>query len=251
MTVCRIGAPGPPPYTRGPCIGFMCLDSGGLTVTVSGCFVFVGFVVSLSVRFLLSSWNFPNHTLVRLLSRWASTMRYPLAAPLLLLGAGLSVLVGTLHKPLAPLAFGFCAPIFFLSLNLVMLAGAGFALSLPSVLLISGSVLTLTGSVCKASGMGEIALCSAVVSTPPLVLRMLAFSGPALLTWRLGANPVLLTWLGSTAVGVVPALPPHIRELVWQPGVVSGALILACSYFMMRTRVNTPDPDPNVKAKSA
>ena len=178
-------------------------------------------------------------------------MRYPLAAPLLLLGAGLSVLVGTLHKPLASLAFGFCAPIFFLSLNLVMLAGAGFALSLPSVLLISGSVLTLTGSVCKASGMSEIALCSAVVSTPPLVLRMLAFSGPALLTWRLGANPVLLTWLGSTAVGVVPALPPHIRELVWQPGVVSGALILACSYFMMRTRVNTPDPDPNVKAKSA
>ena len=233
------------PSVQGPLYRFHV--SGALD---SGCFVCVGFVVSLSAFFFLGIFQIT--LFVRLLSRWASsTMRYPLAAPLLLLGAGLSVLVGTLHKPLAPLAFGFCAPIFFLSLNLVMLAGAGFALSLPSVLLISGSVLTLTGSVCKASGMGEIALCSAVVSTPPLVLRMLAFSGPALLTWRLGANPVLLTWLGSTAVGVVPALPPHIRELVWQPGVVSGALILACSYFMMRTRVNTPDPDPNVKAKSA
>ena len=36
--------PGTPSVHEGPLVSVSCLDSGGLTVTVSGCFVFVGFV---------------------------------------------------------------------------------------------------------------------------------------------------------------------------------------------------------------
>ena len=161
-------------------------------------------------------------------------MKYPLAAPLCLAAAGACVLAGTLHSPFASLAFGWGAPMCFLSLNLVMVLHGG--LSLPSVLLMSGSALGLFSSACSAGYVASPA-CATASALPPLVRPILAFSGPALIILRAGPDDaVLLTWLASTAVGIVPFLPDSVKEIVWQPGVISGLLILLCACFMLRTR---------------
>lgn len=161
-------------------------------------------------------------------------LQFPLAAACFLAAAGTCVLAGTLHAPSAPLAFGWGAPACFLSLNLVMVTHGG--LSLPSILLMSGSVLGLFGSACNA-GLIDVPACATVVAMPPLVRPILAFSGPALIILRAGPdNAVLLTWLAASAVGIVPALPPDIKAVVWQPGFVSGVLILLCAWLMLRTR---------------
>eukprot|EP00310_Coccolithus_braarudii_P014628 CAMPEP_0183341124 /NCGR_PEP_ID=MMETSP0164_2-20130417/7431_1 /TAXON_ID=221442 /ORGANISM="Coccolithus pelagicus ssp braarudi, Strain PLY182g" /LENGTH=324 /DNA_ID=CAMNT_0025511359 /DNA_START=8 /DNA_END=982 /DNA_ORIENTATION=- len=160
--------------------------------------------------------------------------QYPLAAPLFLAAAGACVLVGTLYPPSISVAFGWGAPASFLSLNLVMVAYGG--LNIPSILLMSGSALGLLGSACIA-GFVSVPACFAVSALPPLVRPILAFSGPALIVLRAGPDDaVLLTWLASAAVGIVPALPPDIKEVVWQPGFISGVLILLCAWFMLRTR---------------
>ena len=175
-------------------------------------------------------------------------MTFPVVAPLLLFGAASCFLAGTLSPPFAPFAFGWGAPCCFLSLSLVMVKGAG-RLSLPSVLLICGSVLGLVGSACKSDHLAASAVCQTMSTLPPLVRPLLAFTGPALLTGQLGPDPVLLSWLAAAAVGIVPALPPDTRALVWQPPVISAILLLVCCYFMLRPRwLAVVEPLPGKKS---
>lgn len=164
--------------------------------------------------------------------------RYPVAAPLLLAAAGAAIIIGTEYSWLAPLAFGWAAPLFFFCLNLVM-----FSKSLPSALLLLGSVLSLTSSTCKAFGFASAPICHEVTSgLPGFVRPMLAFSGPFIIALRAGLNPVLLSWLGSTGVALLPAiLPTHVNVVTdvldgWRPGIVSGALTLLCSALMVYAR---------------
>ena len=159
-------------------------------------------------------------------------MKYPAAAPLLLSGAGVSIIAGTLRPHLAWFAFSFGAPCCFLSLNVVLLLAAG-RLSLPSALLFTGNILTLANSACNATHATNM-ICSGVIAVPPLVRAVLAFSGPAILTMRIGPNPVFVTWLGSTAIPLAAMLMPDVLD-GYRPGLVSGALILLCSAFMVRS----------------
>ena len=214
-------------------------------------------------------------------------MKYPLLAPMLLVIAAFNILGGSLGWLAPPLAFGWGAPLSFFALNVVMLKNAGWKLSLPSALLLMGSLITLTTSTCKTfmapesvegmpvhelkqglmtlglstKGAKEVLaarlsealeaqgnlVCKAAGALPRLLCPLLTFSGPAILFAKIGPDPVIFTWLLSTATAVVPALPADVQSMVWQPGVVGSGLILMCSYYMMKTRF---EPDPP-KAKNA
>jgi len=169
-------------------------------------------------------------------------MKYPLAAPVLLASAAACILSGSLHPPIAGAALGWGAPACFLATTLVMIAASG-NLSLSSAVLMLASLLGLANAACRDLALPDLLAdgCGAAAALPPPVRPLLALAGPALLVLRHGfADPVLTTWLAASAVGVVPALPVEIREVLWQPGVVSGALTLACACFMLRTRGPVP-----------
>ena len=105
----------------------------------------------------------------------------PLAAPLLLLGAGCSILVGTHFPATAWFSFGWGACLCFLLLNIVM-----FSRSIPSALLLAGGILSLASSGCSTfGGPSGPAVCHAILGIPIYVRPALAFSGPALLVWVL------------------------------------------------------------------
>jgi len=155
-------------------------------------------------------------------------MKYPLAAPVLLASAAACILSGSLHPPIAGAALGWGAPACFLATTLVMIAASG-NLSLSSAVLMLASLLGLANAACRDLALPDLLAdgCGAAAALPPPVRPLLALAGPALLVLRHGfADPVLATWLAASAVGVVPALPVEIREVLWQPGVVSGALSL-------------------------
>ena len=167
----------------------------------------------------------------------------PLSAPFLLIGAGSSILVGTQNPSLAGLAFGWGAPLCFLALNIVM-----FSRSLPSALLLSGSVTSLSASICASSGLASMPVCVSILELPSWLRPALAFSGPAILITRLGPNPSLLSWLGATAIGLFAAVasPEQTAHVLddWRPGTASGLLTLLCSFFMFRARASSPSVTP-------
>lgn len=159
--------------------------------------------------------------------------------------AGSAILTGTLHPPLAALCFTWLVPLAFTGLTIVMMNLSGWVLDTVSVLLILGCAMSLRESACTLD-LPEM-ICNPSIS--PIVPALLAISGPATLIFKFGPDdPILLCWLGSTLVGLVPVLPTEIQEMVWKPGVVSPVLIFAQVYLQLRTR-RAPPPSPVKSSK--
>ena len=161
-------------------------------------------------------------------------VRYPLMAPICLTVAGAGILAGTLDPAqFAAIAFTWVVPLAFFGLTLVMWDGG-----MLSYLMLLGNMLGLTGSVCTGTGLvaanlpAALPACDAVANLPPLTLPLLAVAAPASLVFRFGPDdPCLTTWLASTVVACVPALPADVQAIVWQPGFVSAIIIFinACA----------------------
>lgn len=178
-------------------------------------------------------------------------MIYPLAAPLCLTIAGAFIAAGTLSETAAPFAFTWGVPLSFAGLMVVMWSGDGL-----SYLMLLASALSIARSGCRTAAPPPdafaAAACDAVLGLPPLALPLLSVVPPATLVARFGPDdPCLTAWLASTLVSLVPALPPDVQALAWQPGVVSSALIFFNAYCMLRTRrAKTAEAIPQSKKVS-
>ena len=170
-------------------------------------------------------------------------MMYPLAAPLCLTIAATFIVAGTLSEVAAPFAFHWGVPLSFAGMCFVMWSG-----DFISYLMLLGSSLSIAGSGCstvKPLDAFSVAACDIVLGLPPLALPLLSVAPPAILVARFGPDdPCLTTWLAGTLVALVPALPPDVQALVWQPGIVSAALIFINAYCMLRTRFKPAEAVP-------
>lgn len=175
-------------------------------------------------------------------------MRYPLTAPLMLSIAGLGILMGTVAPAdYAHVCFTWIVPLAFLGLTLCMQAASNWRIDVPSSLLLVGSLLSLQPGLCASAA----SLCGSSTLVPPIVPALLAVSGPALLIAKYGADtdPILLCWLGSTIIGLIPALPVEYQDILWQPGVVSPLLLFTQALLMVRTRWRVDDAPAISKSK--